>query len=44
MITLDDPRHLRLRTIVNRAFTRKVVARTEDSVRDRAPAGHRDDR
>ncbi|MGY4651432.1 cytochrome P450 [Mycobacterium sp. URHB0021] len=36
MITLDDPRHLRLRTIVNRAFTPKVVARIEDSVRDRA--------
>jgi cytochrome P450 len=36
MITLDDPRHLRLRTIVNRAFTPKVVARIEDSVRERA--------
>ena len=36
MINLDDPRHLRLRTIVNRAFTPKVVARIEDSVRDRA--------
>ena len=36
MITLDDPRHLRLRTIVNRAFTPKVVARIEDSVRARA--------
>lgn len=36
MISLDDPRHLRLRTIVNRAFTPKVVARIEDSVRDRA--------
>lgn len=36
MITLDDPRHLRLRGIVNRAFTPKVVARIEDSVRDRA--------
>jgi cytochrome P450 len=36
MITLDDPRHIRLRTIVNRAFTPKVVARIEDSVRDRA--------
>ncbi|WP_123027830.1 cytochrome P450 [Mycolicibacterium stellerae] len=38
MISLDDPRHLRLRTIVNRAFTPKVVARIEDSVRDRARA------
>ena len=34
MISLDDPRHLRLRKIVNRAFTPKVVARIEDSVRD----------
>jgi len=38
MINLDDPRHLRLRTIVNRAFTPKVVARIEGSVRDRARA------
>ncbi len=36
MITLDDPRHLRLRSIVNRAFTPKVLARIEASVRDRA--------
>ena len=36
MISLDDPRHLRLRTIVNRAFTPKVVARIEGSVRQRA--------
>jgi cytochrome P450 len=36
MINLDDPRHLRLRSIVNRAFTPKVVARIEESVRDRA--------
>ena len=36
MINLDDPRHLRLRKIVNRAFTPKVVARIEESVRDRA--------
>jgi cytochrome P450 len=36
MITLDDPRHLRLRSIVNRAFTPKVLGRIEDSVRDRA--------
>ena len=36
MIVLDDPRHLRLRNIVNRAFTPKVVARTEASVRERA--------
>ncbi len=36
MISLDDPRHLRLRSIVNRAFTPKVVARIEQSVRDRA--------
>ena len=53
IISLDDPRHLRLRTIVNRAFTPKVVARIEGSVRDRArrivanmianhPEGHAD--
>jgi cytochrome P450 len=49
MISLDDPRHLRLRTIVNRAFTPKVVARIESSVRNRARtivtnmvANHRD--
>jgi len=36
MIVMDDPKHLRLRNIVSRAFTPKVVARTETSVRDRA--------
>jgi methyl-branched lipid omega-hydroxylase len=36
MIVLDDPRHQRLRSIVSRAFTPKVVARIESSVRDRA--------
>jgi len=36
MIVLDDPRHQRLRSIVSRAFTPKVVARVESSVRDRA--------
>ncbi len=36
MIVMDDPRHQRLRNIVSRAFTPRVVARTEDSVRDRA--------
>ena len=36
MISVDDPRHLRLRSIVNRAFTPKVLARIEESVRDRA--------
>ena len=36
MIALDDPRHQRLRSIVSRAFTPKVVARTEASVRERA--------
>ncbi len=36
MIVTDDPKHLRLRNIVSRAFTPKVVARTEASVRDRA--------
>ncbi len=36
MIVLDDPRHQRLRSIVSRAFTPKVVARVESAVRDRA--------
>lgn len=36
MISLDDPRHLRLRGIVNRAFTPKVLTRIEESVRERA--------
>ena len=36
MIALDDPRHSRLRNIVRSAFTPRVVARTEESVRDRA--------
>ncbi|MCV7195909.1 cytochrome P450 [Mycobacterium angelicum] len=36
MIVLDDPRHQRLRSIVSRAFTPKVVARIEASVRNRA--------
>jgi cytochrome P450 len=36
MIALDDPRHSRLRNIVRSAFTPRVLARIEDSVRDRA--------
>lgn len=36
MIALDDPRHARLRNIVRSAFTPRLVARTEESVRDRA--------
>lgn len=36
MIAMDDPRHTRLRKIVSRAFTPRVVARTEDYVRERA--------
>jgi methyl-branched lipid omega-hydroxylase len=36
MIVLDDPRHQRLRSIVSRAFTPKVVAHIEASVRERA--------
>src|ERR1700757_1540294 len=32
MIVTDDPRHQRLRNIVSRAFTPRVVARTEESV------------
>ena len=36
MIALDDPRHARLRNIVSRAFTPRVVAKTEESIRNRA--------
>lgn len=36
MIAMDDPRHTRLRNIVRSAFTPRVVARIEDSVRQRA--------
>jgi cytochrome P450 len=38
MIVLDDPRHVRLRTIVQKAFTPKMVAQVEDAVRERARA------
>jgi cytochrome P450 len=36
MIALDDPRHFRLRSIVQKAFTPKVVAAVETSIRERA--------
>jgi methyl-branched lipid omega-hydroxylase len=36
MIVLDDPRHRSLRNVVSRAFTPKVIASTEASVRHRA--------
>src|SRR5690349_20697618 len=36
MIAMDDPRHSRLRNIVRSAFTPRVLARIEDSVRARA--------
>ena len=36
MICLDDPRHTRLRAIVERSFRPSVVARAEESVRVRA--------
>lgn len=36
MIAMDDPRHSRLRNIVRSAFTPRVLAVIEDSVRDRA--------
>ncbi len=36
MIAMDDPRHTRLRNIVRSAFTPKVLALIEDSVRLRA--------
>jgi len=36
MIVLDDPRHFRLRSIVQKAFTPKMIAQVEEFVRDRA--------
>lgn len=36
MIAMDDPRHTRLRNIVRSAFTPRVLALIEDSVRQRA--------
>lgn len=53
MIAMDDPRHSRLRNIVRSAFTPRVLALIEDSVRrrarrlveemiDRHPDGHAD--
>ena len=36
MIVLDDPRHAKLRLLVQRAFTPKTVAAIEESVRVRA--------
>jgi methyl-branched lipid omega-hydroxylase len=33
MINMDDPRHARLRRIVSRAFTPRMIARFEDDVR-----------
>jgi cytochrome P450 len=33
MINMDDPRHTRLRMIVNRSFTPRMVARVDDDVR-----------
>ncbi|HEX8008858.1 MAG TPA: cytochrome P450 [Trebonia sp.] len=33
MINMDDPRHARLRRIVSRAFTPRMIARFEDNVR-----------
>ncbi|MCP2335825.1 cytochrome P450 [Actinomadura rupiterrae] len=36
MINMDDPRHARLRRIVSRAFTPRMLARTEAGLRDSA--------
>ena len=36
MINMDAPRHTKLRLIVNRGFTPKMVARAEETVRERA--------
>ncbi|GAA0321905.1 cytochrome P450 [Actinoallomurus spadix] len=36
LINMDDPRHAKIRRIVSRAFTPKMLARTEEDVRRRA--------
>jgi cytochrome P450 len=36
MISTDPPKHTKLRSVVNRGFTPKMVARSEDAVRRRA--------
>ena len=36
IITMDDPRHVKLRLLVQAGFTPKAVAKIENSVRDRA--------
>jgi cytochrome P450 len=36
MISTDPPRHTKLRAVVNRGFTPRMVARAEESVRQRA--------
>src|SRR4029450_8551599 len=38
MISTDPPRHTKLRSVVNRGFTPKMIARAEESVRHRARA------
>lgn len=38
MINMDDPRHARLRRIVSRGFTPRMLARLEDGVRRQAEA------
>jgi cytochrome P450 len=36
LINMDDPRHAKIRRVVSRAFTPRMLARTEDDVRRRA--------
>ncbi|NED58358.1 cytochrome P450, partial [Micromonospora aurantiaca] len=36
MIDMDDPRHAKIRRIVSRAFTPKMVAKAEDDIARRA--------
>ncbi|MCO5997294.1 cytochrome P450 [Actinoallomurus rhizosphaericola] len=36
LINMDDPRHAKIRRVVSRAFTPKMLARTEEDVRRRA--------
>ena len=38
MISMDDPKHFRLRSIVSKAFTPKQIARVEDYVKVKAAA------
>lgn len=36
MISMDDPKHVRLRTIVSKGFTPKEITRVEEYVKNKA--------